>query len=188
MEQQQQQQQQNKETKADKIRTLLAQGMEPRDIAATVGTPLQTVYDVQYRDRRKAAKARAKQRVTQKKLASTSVTSQAEPITPTIQTTSPTVRISARTGLPVRPYNKTKTKAQTKKPMPRVEATMVVSKGLWSVLQEDVREAHADLCRYEAEVQALRAQRDALEARVQELQHRLDNTLGARLRRMMGGA
>ena len=102
-----QQQQQNKESKADKIRTLTAQGMKPRDIAATVGTTLQAVYDVQYRDRRKAAKARAKQRAAQKKLASM----QAAPTTPTVQT----VRISERTGLPVRKYTKRKATKMAKK-------------------------------------------------------------------------
>jgi hypothetical protein len=79
--------QQNKETKADKIRALTAQGMKPRDIAATVGSTLQAVYDVQYRDRIKA-------RVAKKKLASVSV--------------SP--RISPVTGKPVRKYKKRKAK------------------------------------------------------------------------------
>lgn len=72
--------QQKKETKADKIRALTAQGMKPRDIAATVGSTLQAVYDVQYRDR---AKAKTKK----KELASS-------------------VRISPVTGKPVRKYKK----------------------------------------------------------------------------------
>lgn len=70
--------QQNKQTKADKIRALTAQGMKPRDIAATVGGTLQSVYDVQYRDRMKTKK---------KELASS-------------------VRISPVTGKPVRKYKK----------------------------------------------------------------------------------
>ena len=74
--------QQKKETKADKIRALTAQGMKPRDIAATVGGTLQAVYDVQYRDRIKAK--------TKKKELTSSV------------------RISPVTGKPVRKYKKNK--------------------------------------------------------------------------------
>lgn len=74
--------QQKKESKADKIRALTAQGMKPRDIAATVGSTLQAVYDVQYRDR-----AKAKIKGKKKELASS-------------------VRISAVTGKPVRKYKK----------------------------------------------------------------------------------
>lgn len=74
--------QQKKESKADKIRALTAQGMKPRDIAATVGSTLQSVYDVQYKERMRAKK---------KELASS-------------------VRISPVTGKPVRKYTKRKAK------------------------------------------------------------------------------
>lgn len=74
--------QQKKESKADKIRALTAQGMKPRDIAATVGSTLQSVYDVQYKDR-----MRAKTKGKKKELASS-------------------VRISPVTGKPVRKYKK----------------------------------------------------------------------------------
>lgn len=80
--------QQKKETKADKIRALTAQGMKPRDIAATVGSTLQAVYDVQYRDRKSVDKVIDRLNG-KKKLASS-------------------VRISPITGKPVRKYKKKK--------------------------------------------------------------------------------
>jgi len=79
--------QQKKETKADKIRALLAQGMKPGDIAATVDCMVQAVYDVQYRDRKSVGKVIVRSN-RKKTLAS--------------------VRISNRTGKPVRKYKKRK--------------------------------------------------------------------------------
>lgn len=86
--------QQNKQTKADKIRALTAQGMKPRDIAATVGGTLQAVYDVQYRDR-----VKAKTKGKKKELASS-------------------VRISPVTGKPVRKYKKRAKKSQAEQAVP----------------------------------------------------------------------
>lgn len=86
--------QQKKETKADKIRALTAQGMKPRDIAATVGSTLQSVYDVQYKDR-----MRAKTKGKKKELASS-------------------VRISPVTGKPVRKYKKRAKKSRAEQAVP----------------------------------------------------------------------
>ena len=41
-------------TKTEKIRKQLAEGMSPKETAAMLGVTIQAVYDVRYRDARKA--------------------------------------------------------------------------------------------------------------------------------------
>jgi len=121
------------ETKAEKIRTLLTQKVPVKTIAATVGTTSAVVYGVRARmlkamERKRRAELRfriqAKKQAKAQELASSSAAAFA-PVIPTIKTVSitdpspleapPDVRISDRTGKPVRKYIKGKSVATPKK-------------------------------------------------------------------------
>jgi hypothetical protein len=121
------------ETKAEKIRTLLAQKIPVKTIAATIGTTPAVVYGVRARMLKTEAKKRraelrfqmqARKQAKAQELASSSAAAFA-PVIPTIKTVSitdpspldvpPGVRISERTGKPVRKYTKGKSPATLKK-------------------------------------------------------------------------
>jgi hypothetical protein len=118
------------ETKAEKIRTLLIEKVPVKTIAATVGTTSAVVYGVRARmlkamERKRRAELRfriqAKKQAKAQELASSSAAAFA-PVIPTIKTVSitdpspleapPDVRISDRTGKPVRKYTKGKSIAE----------------------------------------------------------------------------
>jgi hypothetical protein len=111
------------ETKAEKIRTLLTQKVPVKTIAATVGTTSAVVYGVRARmlkamERKRRAELRFRMQVRKQAKAQELASSSAAPITPvvpTIPTVSPEVRISDRTGKPVRKYTKGKSVATPKK-------------------------------------------------------------------------
>ena len=109
------------QTKAEKIRELLAQGLKPKEIAALVGTSTAMVYDTRLRARKAAAKKRRAERIIKmqeqaKAKAQELASSSGASVVPTIQTVSitdpspldvpPGTRISERTGKPVRKYTK----------------------------------------------------------------------------------
>lgn len=113
------------ETKAEKIRTLLTQKVPVKTIAATVGTTSAVVYGVRARmlkamERKRRAELRFRMQAKAQAKAQELASSSAAPITPTIPTVSslevpPDVRISERTGKPVRKYTKGKSVATPKK-------------------------------------------------------------------------
>jgi hypothetical protein len=113
------------ETKAEKIRTLLIEKVPVKTIAATVGTTSAVVYGVRARmlkamERKRRAELRFRIQAKKQAKAQELASSSAAPITPTIPTVSPLevppgVRISERTGKPVRKYTKGKSVATPKK-------------------------------------------------------------------------
>lgn len=97
-------------SRSERVRILLKEGRSVQEIAATVGVTAQFVYNVQYSVRKKAKDAEAKPDA---------------------------VRISPRTGKPVRKYTKRKAKKTLADPKKKVEALIVVPKPEFLRMQEE---------------------------------------------------
>ena len=110
------------ESKAAKIRALLADGQKPKDIAAILDVPVTYVYGVNHYDKRKAEN-----------------------------------RISLRTGKPVRKYTRRTDKAKAKQtPVKKAEALIVLPKGQFLQLQQEIETLTARVGTVVAENTALR--------------------------------